>query len=64
MRKLSTILLGLVLVSLASLLALSLWLRQPIQTMTHRILFASSKALSQPYNLVTWLASIELNGIT
>ena len=50
MRKLSTILLGLVLVSLASLLALSLWLRQPIQTMTHRILFASSKALSQPYN--------------
>ena len=50
MRKLSTILLGLVLVSLASLLALSLWLRQPIQTMRHRILFASSKALSQPYN--------------
>ena len=50
MRKLSTILLGLILVSLASLLALSLWLGQPTQTITHRILFASSKALSQPYN--------------
>ena len=50
MRKLSTILLGLILVSLASLLALSLWLGQPSQTITHRILFASSKALSQPYN--------------
>ena len=50
MRKLSTILLGLVLISLASLLALSLWLGQPAQTITHRILFASSKALSHPYN--------------
>ena len=50
MRKLSTILLGLILVSLASLLALSLWLGQPTQTITHHILFASSKALSQPYN--------------
>ena len=50
MRKLSTILLGLVLISLASLLALSLWLGQPAQTITRRILFASSKALSHPYN--------------
>lgn len=32
MRKLSTILLGLVLISLASLLALSLWLGQPAKT--------------------------------
>ena len=54
MRKLSTILLGLILVSLASLLALSLWLGQPTQTITHRILFASSKALSQPYNQSTF----------